>query len=144
MPDRAGDRPALDRLIDAHPKMFRGEPPTAESFLPQGWFDLVDKMCRDLEALLSPADLARLRVDQIKAKFAGLRFYHHFEGRPMPGDPPDVAHRVGDLVDAAEDRSFYVCQKCGKHGEVRPIGSRYVTLCSHHYAEQRAALRQRR
>ena len=52
----------LADLVDRHPRLFRGQAPE-RSHLSPGWFDLVDKLCLDLEALT--ADDLPLRVAQV-------------------------------------------------------------------------------
>ena len=70
--------PNIARLVEAHPLIFRGKPPRIWSDLPDGWCALVDQLCSDIEGSLSPEELKTLKVQQIKEKYAGLRFYFKF------------------------------------------------------------------
>lgn len=70
---------ALPRLVAAHPTLFRGERPQGSS-LPVGWFELADRLCKDLEVMLAQ-DAGRLSVRQSKEKFGSWRFYWRLEGR---------------------------------------------------------------
>ena len=69
----------LSELVLTHPRLFRGKPPVVASDLPDGWFPIVDALCRGIEALLE-SEPERLEVSQIKEKFGGLRFYFSLEG----------------------------------------------------------------
>lgn len=66
---------ALSRLTAAHTLLFRGTPPRVPSDLPEGWYALVDELCSGIESILGPQRCAGLEVEQIKEKFAGLRFH---------------------------------------------------------------------
>ena len=79
--DYPADR--LDELIVRHPKLFHGKHPRVYSQCPAGWFDLVDKLCTDLEAILGDATGA-FAIEQIKQKWAGLRFYWSIKGTAEP------------------------------------------------------------
>lgn len=99
---------------------------------PQGWDALVEALDHELNKL-SP----RYTVQQVKEKFAGLRFYYE------PGtDDPVVAQQMKELVDAAEAASFKLCESCGQPGTLRDDGW-WATLCDAH-AEQRARKRAER
>lgn len=51
----------------------------------KGWFDLLWKACEEIEEALDGTGII-LVADQVKEKFAGLRFYYHFEN--IPEQPP--------------------------------------------------------
>lgn len=55
---------ALDKLIAAHPLLFRGAPPRGPSDLPMGWYALVDELCCGIERVLGPESRADLEVTQ--------------------------------------------------------------------------------
>jgi len=124
----------LLRLVAAHPGLFRGELPDCASWIPPGWYELVDRLCAELEANLGD-DFAKLMVEQIREKFAGLRFYYALDLPEPPGAPmpPIVTEHTGGfrisgqvrnplagvvrrLVDEAEQASFTICQWCGAAG----------------------------
>ena len=77
-----------------------------------GWVPLIDKLIQDCIAAGWNKELL-----QVKEKFGGLRFYI--------GGASDEVH---DLVTAAEDLSFKVCEVCGDAGEPRD-GGWIKTLC---------------
>ena len=152
-PDTYDDNVA--RLGEMHPALFEGRMPDY-SHLPAGWFDLVDRLCSDIEAVLGPELSPLAEVKQIKEKLGTLRFYIRLEGRsdlpvdimasngllsfdvaPEMEEPewPELAaarERIRELVDAACDASDNLCHKCGKAGELRRTGWIQV-LCEEHY-----------
>ena len=95
----------LDELIAKHPKLFRGQPPRVASHCPAGWFDLVDKLCDALEGVLGDAASA-FAVEQIKEKWAGLRFYWSLHGEDKPLDIDVINFHAGDAQDQSETRDL--------------------------------------
>lgn len=83
----------------------------------EGWSNLIDP-------LIKLCDEHNVTIVQIKEKFGGLRFYVNAA--------PLVVH---DAIFAAEQRSFYVCEKCGLPG-TRRGGSWIKTLCNVHHKER--------
>lgn len=76
-----------------------------------GWKELVDP-------LVSICESAGGRVEQVKEKFGTLRFYYSAgEGNEW------FWGGFGQLVNAAENMSRYVCEFTGKPGRLRTIGS---------------------
>jgi hypothetical protein len=67
-----------------------------------------------------------IKVEQIKEKFGGLRFYY------QGGD-----ERISGLVDMAETWAGHTCETCGNKGE-RRTGGWIRTLCDVHEAEYQA------
>ena len=73
-------------------------------------FEAFGVECKDgwkglYQPLLELCKLYNIPVLQVKEKFGGLRFY---TGR--------VDARVDDLIRAAEQESYHVCERCGEHG----------------------------
>lgn len=97
----------------------------AKQYLENGWYG----DCEGWRGIVVPLieELAEYDGDifQIKEKFGGLRFY--FSGGP------DSFHQK---VDNAEEKSYQICQKCGKPGRPR-YGGWIATLCDEHAAERR-------
>lgn len=84
----------------------------------EGWFDLIWKLCEDIDVIVNRESLTDFRVDQIKEKFGGLRFY------------VDGANKeVFDLINNAEVKSFKTCEICGKHGSMYVGWGWFKTLC---------------
>ncbi len=82
-----------------------------------GWRQLVSKLIDDL--LEAGWDGY---VFQVKEKFGGLRFYAS-------------ANANYELISAAEDQSYHICEECGEPGKVYRDGW-WKTLCEKHAREQ--------
>ena len=84
-----------------------------------GWFSLIYKLCQDIDVVVKREDWKDFCVDQVKEKFAGLRFY-------IGGANKEVF----DLIDKAEAKSYKTCERCGKRGSMYiSEWSWYKTLC---------------
>jgi len=60
-----------------------------------GWFQLLWKACEEVEKALDGTGII-LVADQVKEKFAGLRFYYHFENVP---ETPPLLYWLGKRLD---------------------------------------------
>lgn len=76
-----------------------------------GWKPLI-------EPLIAAANAEGSKIVQIKEKFGGLRFYV---------DSP--SQWLQQMIDEAENKSFHVCEKCGKDGKLQTDRSWLKTLC---------------
>ena len=85
----------------------------------EGWFNLIWKLCEDIDVIVKREGWTDFRVDQIKEKFGGLRFYIN-----------GANNEVHDLIDEAEQKSYEVCELCGKKGSMYIGFGWYRTLCS--------------
>ena len=147
-PDRVEE--PLARLIAAHPVLFRGKEPAISSFLPEGWYALVDRLCSDMEATLGPQGCAAYEVRQVKEKFGALRFYYRLQGegdlyvdlkfevsrsRFVKPAVVEGADRIRALIEQAMADSEHICQRCGCAGSLRNLGGWHVTLCEPHSEE---------
>jgi hypothetical protein len=128
-----------EKLFTDFPRLFKGKDLGMHANLMcfgfefgDGWFDLIYQLCVDLDAeyqKLSPENIADAGEDgyivfQAKEKFGGLRFY--------TDSGTDEMHK---LIDVAENKSFTICEYCGKAGKTRG-GGWIKTLCDEHHAEQ--------
>lgn len=78
-----------------------------------GWFSLLYELCEKLKEQNFQG-----KVSQIKEKFGGLRFY--------------ITHGLEqdyNLIHSYEDKSFTICEKCGKEGKIRKLDGWLTTLC---------------
>ncbi|RRS01093.1 hypothetical protein EIP75_22130 [Aquabacterium soli] len=134
--DQDGDPidPALHRLVATHPVLFRGRLPAVASYVPAGWYPLVDELCRSIEAELGPQGCEKIEVRQIKEKFAGLRFYlverSLADVKSLPVE--DAMDRVHALIRTACEQSERTCQKCGAPCVVHDVGGYLAALCDTH------------
>jgi hypothetical protein len=80
-----------------------------------GWYEMTKNLIDELLALGWDK-----RINQVKEKFGGLRFY--IETYPEGGI---------DVIRKYEDLSYKTCEKCGKEGVLRK-GGWILTLCDEH------------
>ena len=83
-----------------------------------GWYQLLSDLCAAL------AD-CHVVADQVKEKFGGLRFYFHVNG-PCDSETFDAIYGA---VEAAEQRSFSICDVCGAPGKLRIPRGWHMTRC---------------
>jgi len=139
---------ALEKLVAAHPALFRGAPTRVPSDLPDGWYGLVDGLCILIESVLGPVDCASFEVVQVKEKYGALRFYFalagaedHFIDFHTGGGLRTFVNRakgptkmdaVRQLINEASKASLTVCLACGAPGQ-RVVRNGWVaTLCADH------------
>jgi hypothetical protein len=95
-----------------------------------GWFDLLWRLCEDLEPLVAQAEKQTgksFEVLQVKEKFGGLRFY-----------VSQKTDAIRQRINAAGLESIHTCEVCGQPGVRR--GGGWMTLCEEH-AEGREVYR---
>jgi hypothetical protein len=88
-----------------------------------GWFNIVWRLCEDLEPLVAETEKATERpfeVLQVKQKLDGLRFYVNH-----------ATHAIQKRIEAAELESVRTCEVCGKPGKRRE-GDCIRTACDEH------------
>ncbi len=87
--------------------------------VPAGWVILVDKLCLSISSyLLNNPEVPKIKIEQVKSKFAGLRFYY------SGGD--EVIQR---MVSLAEKLSEEMCEYCGSTVDVVKEGSWITNVC---------------
>lgn len=88
-----------------------------------GWYALVNALCYKIEVICNDAKVPIPQCVQIKEKFAGLRFYIGM----VDGA---ASEKILDATAEAEERSFKICEGCGKKGRIRVSETGwYKTLC---------------
>lgn len=93
----------------------------------EGWHPLV----RELEAKLLDID-QDYRLQQVKEKFGGLRYYATSAADP---EPDGLFHTT---ISEYEGRSLSICEVCGQPGTLDESGHWLKTLCEAHRRERRA------
>ena len=83
-------------------------------YLPDGWEKIVWDLCEKIAPLVEGTEF---KVEQVKEKFGGLRFY-------VSESTDDVSTLIGE----AEAASVYTCQRCGAPGERGGTGWRMTVL----------------
>lgn len=69
-----------------------------------GWFDLIDTLCSNLQYLTDHAESPQVRVTQVKSKMGTLRFY-------FIGSGDQYARGMAHMATAF---SALVCEECGQ------------------------------
>ena len=116
----------VDTLTDR--LLLRSTYPNASYMIaiPTGWVDLIDTLDKNLTKL-DPD----YRIDQVKSKFGGLRFYYQTS---LTGEQRD---QFSDLVLLAEEASNSLCEQCGEEGYQRSSSGGWIwTLCEEHWAQR--------
>lgn len=137
------------QLVAKYPEIFRGQLPMIPSDVPDGWFEIVDRLCRDITGVLLRNPGHHLRVLQMKEKFASLRMYYAlddaedlFADLQLPdgriqivtkAEGPALMDEIRALVDEASRQSTQTCQVCGRPGSERRRRGWLVTLCDGHF-----------
>jgi hypothetical protein len=116
-------------LIEAHPDLFHppeGHPEQASGYpwCDAGWRDLIERLCVRIEAALRDGE--RIRILQIKEKFASLRCYWSGEVAP------ETAVQIMEAVALAKARSACTCEQCGSAGRLYNNAGVYMTKCTAH------------
>jgi hypothetical protein len=83
-----------------------------------GWFELIDKVCNDIQTYIDENKLQQAEAVQVKEKFGTLRFYLHGSDE-----------YIENLVAEAEIKSGTICEICGAPAETKQINSYLSTLC---------------
>jgi hypothetical protein len=122
-----------DKIIHSYADIFyeEGRGPNRKSTLignqiscGDGWFNIIMEICEEIYAM-------RPKVQQIKEKFGGLRFYASF--------PKDYSEQGWAVIRKAEEKASKTCETCGEPGELRiRNGWRYLGCqkCHDQYCEE--------
>ena len=96
----------------------------------KGWYKLLVDTNRKMKMMWP-----QYEIHQVKEKFGTLRFYWGISGEDENWLALDkkVANTIFDIMmdieSAAENRSEYLCEICGKMGKTRSRRGWYKTLC---------------
>jgi hypothetical protein len=97
----------IPELMQAHPRLFKNKDTRCQSDLGKGWYELVDTLCKQIDALMDDEEIAAFEIRQIKEKFGGLRFYFKASEKMRP--------RIKELIDVAYQKSLICCDECGAY-----------------------------
>ncbi|MFM0100707.1 hypothetical protein PQQ87_34275 [Paraburkholderia nemoris] len=86
-----------------------------------GWYDLIDLLCHNLQGETDHNGGPQAVADQVKEKFAGLRFYAH-----------GVNDRMLGMITMAETFSHAICDVCGNRGKTVERKGVHLTRCVNH------------
>ena len=115
------------QLYDKYPRIFapKSRDPRKSCMVwgiecGDGWFSLLDSLCRFLQYYTDNNKVEQVVAQQVKEKFGGLRFYYSGGNDFVPG-----------AVCMAETLSESTCEECGAPGRIE--GEGWLTaLCDTH------------
>jgi hypothetical protein len=117
------------RLVERWPTWFNTQGDFRDTAMVRGfehddgWFDIVWRLCEDIEPLVKKLEQeigCQFEVLQVKEKFGGLRFYVNCRNEA-------IRQRIG----IAAEESFRTCEVCGQSETLRE-GGWIKTLCEEH------------
>jgi hypothetical protein len=117
------------RLVERYPTWFNTGGDVRYTAMPRGfehddgWFDIVWRLCKDLEPLVAQLEQeigCQFEVMQVKEKFGGLRFYVNHK-----------SDAIRQRIEAAIQESLHCCEVCGQPGRLRE-DDWIKTLCDEH------------
>ena len=86
-----------------------------------GWYGLTLPIIEEIRLYNKKYPKDKIRIDQIKEKFGGLRIYTSWE--------PDY---LKAMILKAGHESEHICEICGARGKNEEINGWYMTLCDEH------------
>ena len=84
-----------------------------------GWVDLLDEL---MEKLKEFDKLKSINIHQIKEKYGGLRFYTNYS----------YNEELYNIIKEFEEKSYTICEICGKEAVICKSGNWYKTVCENH------------
>ena len=144
-----------EHLLNTYPELFKHRENLQASLMgfgfecDDGWFELIDNLCRDITNWYLENETRHYSEDyetyeikkgippqffvtQVKEKFGGLRFY--IGGAPM---------EIHDMITEAEEKSYKICEICGKPGKLYSDRPWWRTLCNDCKKKEESKLNQK-
>ena len=97
-------------LFDLHPGLFPNGAEPSRSWLPTGWFGLLDRLCTAIGQKLVTSGEPSVRVTVVGEKFGLLKF---------GVEPVGFGRAIAQLVEHARSESSCTCEYCGGLGHLR-------------------------
>lgn len=129
------------RMEEQYPKMFFA--PYGGFEIGKGWYHIIELLCEHIQTHidwnnargerypeLSYKPIEQVKVEQIKEKFGGLRFYY--------SGGNDI---IAGMITMAEAWAEHTCETCGDIGK-RRSGGWIRTLCDKHEEERQAQIKE--
>ncbi|PYX49951.1 MAG: hypothetical protein DMG76_35780 [Acidobacteria bacterium] len=123
------DKALEQKLIERWPNWFNTEGDVRDTAMPRGfehgdgWFDILWRLCVDLEPLVAEFEQAagcQFEILQVKEKFGELRIHVNHANDA-------IRERIG----VAKEEAYRTCEVCGQPGQRRE-GGWIKTLCDEH------------
>lgn len=113
-----------NKILEKYPELFKEEE-TGMTVLwgiecNDGWYDLIDNLCKDIIMYCNSHNCPVPVVTQVKEKFGGLRFYTN-----------GTVWEIDKMIEDAEKESYKICEECGskQNVEMRKLHGWLTTLC---------------
>jgi len=119
-----------DKLVKDFPELFIYKDDLRKSLMQYGaecqpgWFPMIYELTKKVSDI-AKRDKTETQVVQIKEKFGGLRYY-------INSGTYDILKLVGKY----EDKSYKICEVCGKPGKIDESKHWLRTLCAKHTKER--------
>jgi hypothetical protein len=96
----------------------------------EGWNDLISEWADEVEKLYKEnnVEISDLGILQIKEKYGGLRIYLGFDFE----SDFSLNEKIFEITDKYEEKSYHICEICGKSGHLSQKGGIFKTLCDEH------------
>lgn len=116
--NKEGDQIKLDFIVELRNETGSYYPIAFGFECDDGWFELLDELMTEIEKI----DIEKIaNLYQVKEKYGGLRFDLDYSNR-----------EIDKIVDEYQEKSYYVCEICGKEGELCVANHWYKTVCPEH------------
>jgi len=135
VPQSEGEFPERVAALKARfPYQFRD---LFELEINRGWLPIIESLCVDLDALLSPVQKAGISYVQIKEKLGGLRVYWHYAASDASPLPEATSYAIQARIETADAFAQTACETCGAPGELRDSHGWRTVRCDRHTKTQR-------
>lgn len=120
----------IDTLYQRYPAIFaehirlREERARWTIWCKDGWFDLIDTLCEQLQHWTDTRDAPQYVATDVKEKFGALRFVARYKS----------AEQIGAL-EMAYALSTRLCEECGAPGRLVVDGCQLMVRCAQHEPE---------
>lgn len=94
-----------------------------------GWFPMLEELFEKIDKIAKP--YKGFRINTVKEKFGGLRVYCF-----------GSTDEIEDLIEEYAQKSYTICEVCGRKGRLRNIFHWYITLCIYHLIKRIITRRQ--
>jgi hypothetical protein len=129
----------INKLIEKYPDIFQdADKPASKTCMcwgitcRDGWKDTLDEACKQLTHLKEVTGI-QVIADQVKEKFAGLRFYAHLDksGYKLADEDLDSwCEIVENVVSKSMEKCECLCEECGERRyETHNVGYRVWGIC---------------
>lgn len=85
-----------------------------------GWFNIIDKLCENIQNHINKNNLPQLEAEQVKQKFGTLRFYTN-------GNTDEC---IDKFITEAEEQTYHICETCGSIEDIKPTQGWISYLCA--------------